>query len=173
MTNSSVCYRATKQNILDGMNFVQTKGATTDACYLNKPVELAGGCKRVCHDGEEFDFTYFANFKKYTNILDIFDLFKKSEKTVAFAILKVDDTFNYFNSLSPVLSNNPTDVFEYRIAEILGWKSKQEKVILRAGMGEGWGYGGFIDLDLAKYGKYIEEYYVVDISHFTGNIRTA
>ena len=39
-------------------------------------------------------------------------------------------------------------------------------------MGEGWGYGGFVDLDLTKNGKYIEEYYVVDISRYTGNIRT-
>lgn len=171
-TNSSVCYRATKQNILDGMKFVSKKGAANDDCYPNKPVELAGSCRRVCHDGDEIDFTYFADFNRHTNVLDVFDLLKKNEKTVAFAIIKVDDTFNYFNSLSPVLSGNPTDVFEYRVAEVLGWKSKQEKVILRAGMGEGWGYGGFVDLDLAKNGKYIEEYYVVDISRYSGNIRT-
>jgi hypothetical protein len=39
-------------------------------------------------------------------------------------------------------------------------------VILRAGPGEEWGFGGYIDLDVNKYKEYIQEYYYVDLSAF-------
>jgi hypothetical protein len=49
---------------------------------------------------------------------------------------------------------------------VLGWKDAQKsvKVILRAGPGEQWGFNGFIDLELSTYGKYIEEFYTVELS---------
>lgn len=61
---------------------------------------------------------------------------KKNEKMAAFALLKVNDSFNFYNSLAPVLDKKPSSEFyEFRVAEILGWKNQQEKVILRAGPG--------------------------------------
>jgi hypothetical protein len=54
----------------------------------------------------------------------------------------------------------------------VGWKSKQEKVILRAGPGEGWGFGGYIDLDVNRYKDYIQEYYYVDLSVVQPHLRT-
>jgi len=43
----------------------------------------------------------------------------------------------------------------------LGWRSKQSKLILRAGPGEGWGFEGYLDLSLAKYSHYVHSYYLV------------
>ena len=51
------------------------------------------------------------------------------------------------------------------MAEVVGWKDAQKsvKVILRAGPGEQWGFNGYIDLELDKYGKYIVEYQAVKV----------
>ena len=54
---------------------------------------------------------------------------------------------------------------------MLGWKSSQEKLILRMGPGEGWGYSGYIDLPLKQYSHYIAEYYYVSLDSSTTNIR--
>ena len=67
------------------------------------------------------------------------------------AVIKVDHTFNYYSPFNPVLTQGgPKSVYEYRVAEVVGWKDAQKnlKVILRAGPGEQWGYNGFIDLNL-------------------------
>ena len=89
------------------------------------------------------------------------------------AVFKVDPSFNFYSSfkenLSPSLGED--SVWEYRVGEVLGWKSRQEKLILRVGPGDGWGYGGFIDLPLKKYGHYVAEYYHISTNPETSNIR--
>jgi hypothetical protein len=55
------------------------------------------------------------------------------------------------------------------VAEIVGWKSMQKKITLRAGPGSFWGYNGYIDLDLEKFQDYITDYYAVVIDN--SNIR--
>lgn len=40
----------------------------------------------------------------------------------------------------------------------------QQKITLRAGPGAFWGFNGYIDLDLQKYGRYIEDYYAVVVN---------
>jgi hypothetical protein len=82
------------------------------------------------------------------------------------AIVKVDESFNFFSPFSAKLKEGgPTqgEVYEYRIGEIVGWKDyfNSPKLILRVGSGSLWGYNGYIDLELAKYGSYILEYYSV------------
>ena len=63
------------------------------------------------------------------------------------AVLKVDEAFNYFSPFNAILTKGgPTSFYEFRVAEVLGWKNGQSKVILRAGPGDQWGYNGFIDL---------------------------
>lgn len=67
------------------------------------------------------------------------------------AIVKVDQTFNYYSPFSAKLTEGgpkPSDVYEYRIGEIVGWKNynTSPKLILRVGSGSLWGYNGFIDL---------------------------
>ncbi len=47
----------------------------------------------------------------------------------------------------------------------------QQKITLRAGPGSFWGFNGYIDLDLQRYGKYIEDYFAVVVNS-KGNIRT-
>jgi hypothetical protein len=69
---------------------------------------MPGKCKRECHNDFPFDFVEHVSFKKYDKIQDIFDLIRKNEKTAAFALLKVNDSFNFFNSLAPVLEEKPT-----------------------------------------------------------------
>jgi hypothetical protein len=50
------------------------------------------------------------------------------------------------------------------VAEVVGWKNTQQKITIRAGPGAFWGFNGYIDLDLQKYGRYIEDYYGVWVS---------
>jgi hypothetical protein len=57
------------------------------------------------------------------------------------------------------------DYFEYRVAEIVGWKNTQKKMTLRAGPGTFWGFNGYIDLDLAQYASYVDSYYAVTLSN--------
>lgn len=154
------CYKSTKENILWGMEQIADKGLTTNDCYLNKPLEQPSPfCKHECADGFPFDFIFKANFKKHDSALDIFNLYKKSDKVVAFAIVKVDEAFNYYSSFKGELISTPAEVYEYRVAEIVGWKSSQKKIILRAGPGAFWGFNGYIELDLQKYGHYVDSYY--------------
>ena len=89
----------------------------------------------------------------------------------AFAILKVDDSFNYYSSFSANLNAKVNEVYEYRVAEVVGWKNMQKKVLLRAGPGVFWGFNGYLELDLEKYKEYVEEYYVVEMAVKT-NIST-
>lgn len=75
------------------------------------------------------------------------------------AVIKTDAAFNYFSAFNQKLTvGGPSEVFEYRVAEIVGWKEAitNLKIILRTGPGDQWGFNGFIDLEVAKYGKYIE-----------------
>ena len=65
------------------------------------------------------------------------------------AVIKVDSAFNFYSPFSQVLTQGgPKTFYEYRVAEVLGWKDalKNPKVILRAGPGQQWGFNGFIDL---------------------------
>lgn len=76
-------------------------------------------------------------------------IFKKDEAIAVMAIIKVDDAFNYYSPFrSSLASGGLTSFYEYRVAEVVGWKdyNSSPKVILRAGPGEHWGYNGFIDL---------------------------
>jgi hypothetical protein len=80
-------------------------------------------CQPTCHNDEKFDFVYKITLTKYDNVQSIFNLLKKNEKMAAFALLKVNDSFNFYNSLTPALEENPSSEFyEFRIAEIVGWK---------------------------------------------------
>ena len=90
----------------------------------------------------------------------------------AFAILKVDDSFNFYSSFKNELGPAASEVYEYRIAEIVGWKNSQKKLTLRGGPGLFWGYNGYIDLDLQTYGHYIDSFYSVSLLNNT-NVRTA
>jgi hypothetical protein len=79
----------------------------------------------------------------------VIGLFKKNEQIAVMAIVKVDDAFNYYSPFGGSLTaGGPSSVYEYRVAEVLGWKDYlgSVKVILRAGAGEHWGFNGFIDL---------------------------
>lgn len=83
---------------------------------------------------------------------------------VVFAVLKVDDAFNYYSPFGgSLITGGPTSIFEYRVAELVGWKDGQSsaKVILRAGPGEQWGFDGYMQLELSKFSGYIQEYYKV------------
>lgn len=54
------------------------------------------------------------------------------------AVIKVDSAFNFYSPFSQVLTQGgPKTFYEYRVAEVLGWKDalKNPKVILRAGPG--------------------------------------
>jgi len=65
------------------------------------------------------------------------------------AIIKVDDSFNYYSPFSANLNQGgPGLIYEYRVAEIVGWKDyfANPQVILRGGIGEQWGYNGYITL---------------------------
>ncbi len=76
-------------------------------------------------------------------------LFKKSDQAAVFAVLKVDDAFNYYSPFGgSLIPGGPTSIFEYRVAELVGWKDGQSsaKVILRAGPGEQWGFDGYMQL---------------------------
>jgi hypothetical protein len=83
---------------------------------------------------------------------------------VVFAIIKVDDSFNYYSPFNSKLdSAQLPNYFEYRVAEIVGWKNMQKKMTLRAGPGLFWGFEGYIDLDLSQYAAYIDSYYAVTL----------
>lgn len=85
---------------------ISKAGLTTNDCYLNRPFEHPSNfCKKQCDDGDQFDFVFKANFKKYDSITDIFNLFKTDDKVTAFAIIKVDDTFNFYSSFNNNLGN--------------------------------------------------------------------
>jgi hypothetical protein len=87
------------------MDYISKKGLTTNNCYLNHPFEYPSTfCKRQCDNGDKFDFIFKVNFKKYNSPLDIFNLFKKTDRVTAFAIIKVDDSFNYYSSFNSNLS---------------------------------------------------------------------
>lgn len=173
-TADDKCYSGTRENILKAMELISRAGLTTADCYWNRPLDRpATFCKRACEDGFPFDFIFKANFKKHSSVLDVFDLYRRSDKVAAFAIIKVDDSFNYYSSFKNDLSAAESEVYEYRVAEIVGWKNSQKKVTLRAGPGLFWGYNGYIDLDLQKYSHYVDSYYSVTLAPNSNNIRTA
>lgn len=166
------CYKSTKENILKAMDQIAKKGLTTNDCYLNTPLEQPSAfCKQTCADGFPFDFIFKASFQKHDSALDVFNLYKRNDNVVALAIIKVDESFNYYNSFKGELSGSAGEVYEYRVAEIVGWKNSQKKIILRAGPGAFWGFNGYIELDLQKYGHYIDSYYSCNIQT-TQNLKT-
>jgi hypothetical protein len=170
-TDEDKCYSSTKGNILKAIEQASKNGLTTSDCYLNRPLEHPSDfCKPTCADGFDFDFLYKAKFQKYGSVAEIFELYRKSDSVTAFAILKVDDSFNFYSSFKAELSASPSEVYEYRIAEIVGWKNAQKKLTLRAGPGLFWGYNGYVDLDLQKYGHYVDSYYSVSLTN-SRNIR--
>jgi hypothetical protein len=115
------CYKSTKENILKAMDQIAKKGLTTNDCYLNTPLEQPSTfCKHACADGFPFDFIFKANFQKHDSALDVFNLYKRSDNVVALAIIKVDESFNYYSSFKGDLSASVGEVYEYRVAEIVG-----------------------------------------------------
>lgn len=90
-----------------------------------------------------------------------------------FAILRVGDDFNYYSAFKPQLGSPNQEVLEYRVAEIVGWKEGQQKLVLRAGPGPMWGYGGYADLDLQSHSHLVESYYSFSLGESSsgGNIR--
>jgi hypothetical protein len=174
-TSDDKCYKSTKENILKAMGQISKVGITTNDCYINKPFQQPSTfCKRTCEDGFNFDFVFKASFKKHDSALDVFDLYKRSDKVAAFAIVKVDDAFNYYSSFKNELNTAVGETYEYRVAEIVGWKNGQKRVILRAGPGVFWGFNGYIDLDLQKYGHYVDSIYSVSLAaNSNSNIRSA
>jgi hypothetical protein len=69
---------------------------------------------------------------------------------------------NFYSSQHPnVLENIDGENYEYRVGEIVGWKNKGKDVVVRLGLGDGWGYNGFANLNLEKHSKIIEEFYTV------------
>ena len=91
----------------------------------------------------------------------------------AFAIVKVDDAFNFYSSFRPELASPSGEPFEYRVAEVVGWKGAQQKLTLRAGPGAFWGFGGYVDLDLERHAHYLDSFYSVVLPENTRNIRSA
>jgi hypothetical protein len=73
--------------------------------------------------------------------------------------LRVGDDFNYYSAFKPQLGSTSQEVMEYRVAEIVGWKDNQQKLVLRAGPGPIWGFGGYADLDLQSHSQLVEAYY--------------
>lgn len=156
------------------MELISRTGLTTNDCYLNHPLEHpATFCKRTCDDGDSFDFIFKANFKKHGSALEVFDLFKKSDKVAAFAIIRVDDSFNFYSSFRAELSIAQSEFYEYRVAEVVGWKNGQKKLTLRAGPGTFWGYNGYLELDLEKNAHYLDSFYSVSLPDNGRNIRSA
>lgn len=84
------------------------------------------------------------------------------EKTSGFVIVKVFSSMNYYSSQHPgALDGIEAEPYEYRVGEIVGWKNKGKDVVVRLGLGDGWGYNGFANLNLERHGKIIEEFYTV------------
>lgn len=129
---------------------IQNLGITTSDCYPNKPFAFPSTfCKKQCSDGTRIQFNYYPKITK----LDSFDaavaLFKTTDQVAVFAVIKVDDSFNYYSPFANTLRvGGPTFVYEYRVAELVGWKDGQSstKLILRAGPGLQWGYDGYMQL---------------------------
>jgi hypothetical protein len=168
------CRTTSKANIQKAMDHLSRFGLTTNDCYLNRPLERPSPiCKRKCDNGYDFDFVFKVKFQKYDNILEIFDLLKQSKKVSMFALLRVGDDFNYYSAFKPQLGSANQEMLEYRVAEIVGWKDGQNKIVLRAGPGPMWGYGGYADFDLQNYSHLVEAYYSVSLenSGIEGNIR--
>lgn len=57
---------------------------------------------------------------------------------------------NYYSSEKPGYLKADGQFFELRVAEVVGWKNKGKEVIVRFGPGEGWGYSGYANLDVAS-----------------------
>ena len=83
------------------------------------------------------------------------------EKTTAFLIVKVFNSMNYYSSQHPNNLNDSGEAFEYRVGEIVGWKNKGNEIVVRLGLGDGWGYNGFANLNMKDHGKIIQEFYTV------------
>lgn len=65
-------------------------------------------------------------------------MFRNNEDIAALAVIKVDNAFNYYSPFRSMLTpGGPKEMFEFRVAEVVGWKNAQTKtkVILRAGPG--------------------------------------
>jgi len=69
---------------------------------------------------------------------------------------------NYYSSQHPGhLDNIEGQNYEYRVGEVVGWKNKGNDIVVRLGLGDGWGYNGFATLNIDKHSKLIEEFYTV------------
>lgn len=76
--------------------------------------------------------------------------------------MKVYPSMNFYSSQHPnVLENIDGELYEYRVGEIVGWKNKGRDVVVRLGLGDGWGYNGFANINLERHGKIIQEFYTV------------
>lgn len=101
------------------MKQAELEGITTSDCYLNRPFSYPNRfCKRECHDGLPFDFVFYPKFQKLNKGLeDIGNLLKTTEKIAFMAIIKVDDSFNYYSPFSANLNQGgPGQIYEYRVA---------------------------------------------------------
>lgn len=65
------------------------------------------------------------------------------------------------------MDNFEGEHFEYRVGEIVGWRNKGDDLVVRLGMGDGWGYNGFAQLNMNKHKNIIVEMYTVKVSETT------
>jgi hypothetical protein len=85
--------------------------------------------------------------------MSVIELFKKNDKISVFAVVKINDGFNYYSSFNSQIGGEVSeskvgDVSDLRIGEIVGWRNAQQslKLIMRMGVGQQWGFNGFIDM---------------------------
>lgn len=75
---------------------------------------------------------------------------------------------NYYSSEKPhYLDEMDGEHYEYRVGEIVGWRNKGDDLVVRLGLGDGWGYNGFAQLNNNKHKNLIVEMYTVKIAETT------
>lgn len=52
--------------------------------------------------------------------------------------------------------------YEYRVAEVVGWRKKGDEIIVRMGSGAGWGFNGFANIDINAHSKLVERIYTIN-----------
>ena len=76
--------------------------------------------------------------------------------------MKVYDSYNYYSSEKPILSDSTELPYEYRVAEVVGWRKKGAELIVRLGSGAGWGFNGFANIDVNTHSKLVERIYTIN-----------